>query len=84
MPAFDDPEVDEIMIIGGGEIYATALPLTDRVYLTWVHASPKGDTTFPSLDPRYWRLSSKEPIERGPRDDHAATLAIYDRQTPAV
>ena len=33
---------DEIMVIGGAEIYRQALPLADRVYLTRVHAQPGG------------------------------------------
>lgn len=38
----------EIFIIGGGEIYAQALPLTDRLYLTLVQSNMEGDTFFPN------------------------------------
>lgn len=69
----------EVVVIGGGEIYAAALPLADRVYLTRVQATPAGDTTFPDLDPALWRLVSQEPIPQGPKDDYAAILMIYDR-----
>lgn len=71
---------DEIMIIGGGEIYAQALAVADRVYLTRVHATVPGDATFPALDEAQWQLESLEPIERGERDEHAATLGIYNRR----
>lgn len=70
---------DEALVIGGGEIYAAALPLADRVYFTLVHATLAGDTTFPDLDPEHWRLVSQEPIPQGPNDDYAATLMIYER-----
>lgn len=70
---------DEVLVIGGGEIYAAALPLADRVYLTRIKATPAGDTTFPDLDPALWRLVSQEPIPQGPKDDYAAILMIYDR-----
>lgn len=47
-----------VFIIGGGTIYAQALPLTDRIELTRVFASPEGDTKFPALDPSDWQLTT--------------------------
>lgn len=41
---------DEVMVIGGAQIYAAALPLADRIYLTEIAASPPGDTFFPEFD----------------------------------
>lgn len=70
---------DEVVVIGGAEIYAQTLPLAERIYLTEVHAFPDGDTTFPALDKSVWRQISAEPIDQGPRDDHTATLRILDR-----
>ena len=40
---------DEIMVIGGAQIYALALPFASRIYLTRVHQSPDGDAFFPEL-----------------------------------
>ena len=51
----------EIMIIGGAQIYADALPLADRIYLTEVHSAPAGDTRFPALCDADWRETSREP-----------------------
>ena len=51
----------EIMVIGGGQIYAQALPLADRIYLTEVHAVLEGDTFFSALDPGEWQEVSREP-----------------------
>ena len=45
---------DEIMVIGGAQIYALTLPMADRVYLTRVHQRPEGDAFFPELD-EYWQ-----------------------------
>ncbi len=69
----------EIMVIGGGEIYRQALPLADRVYLTQVHATPAGDAAFPTLDAAVWRTIRQEALPRGPTDDHAATMIVYER-----
>jgi dihydrofolate reductase len=51
---------EAIFVIGGGEIYALALPIATRVELTRVHATPEGDTFFPPLDPREWRLAARQ------------------------
>jgi dihydrofolate reductase len=45
---------DEIMIIGGAELYALALPITRRIYLTRVHGHVAGDAYFPGLDGTSW------------------------------
>lgn len=46
---------DEVMIIGGGEIYALFLPLAGRIYLTRVDTSVAGDAYFPELEAVHWR-----------------------------
>ncbi|MBS0233195.1 MAG: dihydrofolate reductase [Proteobacteria bacterium] len=71
---------DEIMVIGGAEIYDAAFPVADRIYLTCVHASVEGDRHFSPLDAGEWLETSREPLPKGPRDDHASTLFVYDRQ----
>lgn len=43
-------DVKELMIIGGGSIYAACLPLTQRLYLTFIDAQIDGDTRFPQWD----------------------------------
>jgi len=45
---------DEIMIIGGAELYVQALPITRRIYLTRVHGHVEGDAHFPELDRSSW------------------------------
>ena len=45
---------EEIMIIGGAEIYRAALSLAGRIYLTSVHGDIAGDTYFPEIDRSQW------------------------------
>ncbi len=45
----------DIMVIGGADIYAQAMPLADRLEITQVHMAPEGDTLFPAIDPAVWR-----------------------------
>jgi dihydrofolate reductase len=51
--------VDEIMVIGGENIYRQMLPMISRVYRTYVDASPDGDAYFPELD-QNWRIVSEQ------------------------
>lgn len=43
-------EVEELMIIGGGNLYSQAMPLTDRLYLTFIDLNVDGDTLFPKFE----------------------------------
>ena len=72
--------VDEICVIGGGEIYAQALPLADRLHVTHVLAKVDGDTVFPPIDPAVWRLASSEDVPAGEKDTHATRYAVYERR----
>lgn len=55
---------DEVFIIGGGEIYALALPRTDRILLTEIDRDFDGDAWFPELPEGVWketdRLSARD------------------------
>ena len=46
--------VDELMLIGGAQLYAQALPQAQRLYLTRIEASPEGDAFFPDYDQAEW------------------------------
>ncbi|MEW9804950.1 dihydrofolate reductase [Mesorhizobium marinum] len=74
------PGVDEICVIGGGQIYAQALPLADRLCITHVHANIDGDTVFPPVDPEIWRRVSTEDYPAGEKDSHATSYAVYERR----
>ncbi|MBE9601776.1 dihydrofolate reductase [Pedobacter sp. MC2016-24] len=50
----------EVFIIGGAEIYKSALERTDRIYLTTVHDSFEADAYFPEIDRDQWRETEIE------------------------
>jgi len=57
-------QTHEIFIIGGGTIYASSLPLANRVYLTRVHTKIEhADTWFPSLPENEWKLVWERPFK---------------------
>lgn len=70
----------EICVIGGGQIYARALPLADRLYVTHVLASPPGDTFFPPIDENEWQPVSREEVPAGERDSAPMLFVTYERR----
>jgi dihydrofolate reductase len=71
--------MDEVCVIGGGELYAQTIETADRLYLTEVDARPKGDAVFPKIHADQWREMAREDFPAGPKDDHAFSMAILDR-----
>ncbi len=53
----------EVFVIGGAQIYALALPLAHKIYLTRVHKIVDGDAFFPALNPQEWEEISREDHE---------------------
>ena len=50
----------DVMVAGGAEVYAEALPVADTQVLTRVDLSPEGDTRYPAYDPEDWDETSRE------------------------
>ena len=71
---------DEVMIIGGAEIFRLTLARAERIYLTLVHATPAGDTRFDTPDPQMWRETAREPMPQGAGDQFPAEFIVLDRQ----
>lgn len=53
-------EYEEVMIIGGANLYAQMLPDADRLYLTEIDAAFEADTFFPAVDTAQWREAGRE------------------------
>ena len=74
-----DNNCDEICVIGGGQIYADALPLSSKLYVTHVLAEPDGDTSFPAIADSDWIPVYREEIPIGEKDT-AETLYVVDER----
>mgnify|MGYP001821762408 CR=1 FL=1 len=70
---------EELMVIGGAEIYAAALPLADRIYLTRVHAEVAGDAHLPAINWSQWRELSREHHSAGDGNPYDYSFVIYER-----
>lgn len=69
---------DEVFVAGGADLYREALPRADRLYLTLVHACPRGDTRFPDVDLSQWHLVEEERHEVDARHAHAFSMRTYE------
>jgi len=49
----------EVFICGGASVYQQFLPLSQKLYITEVHASPEGDTFFPEINVQEWKETSR-------------------------
>jgi dihydrofolate reductase len=70
---------DEIVVIGGTEIFVQTMPLADRMEITHVHMAPEGDTYFPPIDATQWRVETRSDHPAGPRDEAAFSYVTYVR-----
>lgn len=73
-------EAEEIMIIGGSQIYGLFLPKAARLYLTRVHAVVDGDAFFPDLDEDSWRLVDSEAHTADVNNEIAYEFKTYERR----
>lgn len=71
--------VDEICVIGGGEIYRSAISMVDRIYLTRVHDTPEGDTYLIAFDRNHWAVVEEKKIPAGEKDTSSSTFQILER-----
>ena len=74
------PEVDEVFITGGAEIYRAALDSVDRLYLTRVQASVEGDTRFGDWSPHMWDKVGSESHPADEQNDYAVDFEVWDRK----
>ncbi|EJF88297.1 hypothetical protein ME1_00755 [Bartonella vinsonii subsp. arupensis OK-94-513] len=71
---------DAIFIIGGGEIFQQGFSIADKIFLTEVLASIKGDSFFPVFDKEKWTIVQTQYIPRGDKDSHPTRFVVYERK----
>lgn len=77
-------DVDEVMIIGGADLYRQTLPIAARLYLTLVHQCFEGDAYFPAFDPGPWIEVSREAHPPDEKNAVSYTFITYERSHQAV
>lgn len=76
--------VEDIMLVGGAQLYAQALPLAERLYLTLVEAEPAGDAFFPEFDPSTWEPVDEEHHAADARHACGYSFMTYQRRRPSL
>jgi dihydrofolate reductase len=74
-----EADAKEVMVIGGGEIYRMAFEKAKRIYLTRVNAEPEGDTFFPELDPKEWKLVNRKDHEADDKNQYAYSFQVWEK-----
>lgn len=72
-------DAEEIMIIGGGQIYDLFLPKAGRLHVTLVHTEVEGDAFFPAIDKSRWELLQTEAHGASDSNEFAFEFRTYER-----
>ena len=72
-------DADEVMVIGGSQLYAEFLPRADRIYLTRVQAEVEGDAYLPEFSDDDWKETSVEAHSADESNDHDVIFSIFER-----
>ena len=72
-----------LMVIGGAQLYADALPCASRIHLTEVHGAPCGDVYFPAWDRAQWRELARERHPADPDNEYAYSFVTLERRAGA-
>ena len=73
--------VDELMLIGGAQLYAQALPLAEHLHLTRIELEPEGDAFFPEWQAHEWRCADRQ-SQAAEGDAPAHTFETWVRERP--
>jgi len=73
-------EDDEAFVIGGAEVFQTALPRADRLYITWVEADVEGDVYLPPIDLSQWRVVEETALPADAKNEYPTRFCVYNRE----
>jgi dihydrofolate reductase len=73
----------DVFIIGGAEIYAQSMSLADKIFLTRIYQLFEGDSFFPAIDERIWKVKREEMHEPDEKNPYRYAFIDYERIKPA-
>ncbi len=68
----------DVMVVGGADLYAQTIGMADRMHITHVDLAPSGDSMFPPIDPARWKAVRREEHASGPKDEAAFSFVDYE------
>ncbi|TAK91805.1 MAG: dihydrofolate reductase [Burkholderiaceae bacterium] len=69
----------EVFVIGGAQLYAQALPLSDRLYVTEIDLAVEADTFFPPFEHMGWQEVQRESLHAASPNDFDFAFVVYDK-----
>jgi dihydrofolate reductase len=74
-------DYNELMVLGGGEIYKEAMPMADKIYITRVHTVIEdADTFFPEIDAKKWVLTSSQDFPADEKHAYAYSFQLWEKK----
>jgi dihydrofolate reductase len=71
--------VDELYIIGGGEIYRETIQISDVLEITEVDCEPEGDVFFPDVNPLIWKETERESFPADDKNEYSFSFVTYQK-----
>ena len=79
--ALDHAAGDDLIVIGGGEIYALAMPRAEQMHLTWIDTeAASADTHFPPFDTAQWEIVAQHTHAQDQRHAYPFRFVDYARK----
>ena len=75
--------MNEIFIIGGAEIFKSAFPKANRIYLTRIHHSFEGDAFFPAINEKEWQLVKEVNCPADEKNAYPHSFQTWERKPPS-
>ena len=75
-----EEEKQEVFICGGASVYKQFLPMADKLYLTYVHANPEGDTYFPEVNSEEWNEVSRNDFKADEKNKYDYSFVVLERK----
>lgn len=70
---------EEVFIVGGAQIYQQSMEIADKMYITHVHHHFDGDTFFPAIDDKLWRVVFREDHQKDDKHAYNFSFVIYEK-----
>lgn len=75
----ENPDAEEIMIMGGEQIYRQAFPLASKLYLTKVHSDVKGDAYFTGFDESQWQQTAVQTFQADDKNPYDYSFCVFEK-----
>ena len=73
-------DAEEVMVIGGSQIYKEFFPRANKMYLTFIDEEFEGDTFFPEWDKEEWKEVSREEHDKDEKNSYNYVFVEFERK----